>query len=96
MKSGCVYLMANHRRGQTYLGVTSNLPQRAYQHRNRLIEGHSMEKGCVLLGWHLQFDDLQEARACEFRMKKWKRSWKLRIIEEQNPDWRDLYDEILA
>ncbi len=96
MKSGCVYLMANHRRGQTYLGVTSNLPQRAYQHRNRLIEGHSKEKGCVLLVWHLQFDDLQEARACEFRMKKWKRSWKLRIIEEQNPDWRDLYDEILA
>ena len=96
MKPGSVYLMANHRRGQTYLGVTSNLPQRAYQHRNRLIEGHSKEKGCVLLVWHLQFDDLQEARACEFRMKKWKRSWKLRIIEEQNPDWRDLYDEILA
>ena len=96
MKPGTVYLMANHRRGQTYLGVTSNLPGRAYQHRNRLIDGHSKDKGCVLLVWHLQFDDLQEARACEFRMKKWKRAWKLRIIEEQNPGWRDLYDEILA
>ena len=49
MKSGCVYLMANHRRGQTYLVVTSNLPQRAYQHRNKLIDGHSKEKNCTLL-----------------------------------------------
>ena len=49
MKSGCVYLMSNHRRGQTYLVVTSNLPQRAYQHRNKLIDGHSKEKNCTLL-----------------------------------------------
>ena len=95
MKSGCVYLMANHRRGQTYLGSTSNLPQRAYQHRNRLIDGHSKEKGCVLLVWYAQFDDLQEARASEWRMKKWKRAWKQRLIEERNPDWRDLYEDLV-
>ena len=94
MKSGCVYLMANHRRGRTYLGVTSNLPQRACQHRNKCIEGHSKDKDCVLLVWFAYFDDLQEARACEWRMKKWKRAWKIRLIEEQNPDWADLYDTL--
>ena len=94
MKLGCVYLMANHRRGQTYLGVTSHLAQRTYQHRNRLVDGHSKEKGCTLLVWHEYYDDLQEARACELRMKKWKRPWKLRVIEERNPEWRDLYDDL--
>lgn len=87
--------MANHRRGQTYLGVTSNLPQRAYQHRNRLIEGHSKEKGCVLLVWYEYSEDLQAARVSEYRMKKWKRAWKLRLIKEQNPEWRDLYGDIV-
>jgi putative endonuclease len=90
MKSGCVYLMANHRRGQTYLGVTSDLPQRAWQHRNRLVDGHSKKKGCTLLVWYAYFDDLQDARAQEYRMKKWKRGWKLRLIEETNPEWNDL------
>ena len=88
--------MANHRRGQTYLGVTSNLAQRAYQHRNKLIDGHSSEKDCTLLVWYEYFDDLQDARACEYRMKKWKRAWKQRVIEERNPEWRDLYDELTA
>jgi len=87
--------MANHRRGQTYLGVTNNLPQHAYQHRNQLIEGHSKKKGCVFLVWFEQFEDLQDARASEFRMKKWKRAWKARLIEERNPEWRDLYNDIV-
>ena len=96
MKPGWVYLMANHRRGQTYLGVTSNLSQRAWQHRNRIIDGHSKGKGCVLLVWYEHFVDLQDARACEFRMKKWKWAWKLRLVEERNPDWHDLYVELNA
>jgi putative endonuclease len=91
MKPGWVYLMANHRRGQTYLGMTSDLPQRAWQHRNGIIEGHSKDKGCVSLVWFEYFEDLQDARACEWRMKKWKRAWKIRLIEERNPDWNDLY-----
>ena len=94
MKSGYVYIMANRRRGQTYLGVTSNLPKRAYEHRNGLIDGHSKKKGCHLLVWYEHFEDLQEARACEYRMKKWQRAWKLRLIEEKNPDWIDLYDSL--
>ena len=96
MKSGCVYLMANRRRGQTYLGVTSNLVARTFQHRKALIDGHSKEKDCKLLVWYRYYDDLQEARACELRMKKWKRGWKLRTIDEENPDWRDLYDDLIA
>ena len=94
MKSGCVYLMANHRRGKTYLGVTSNLPQRAYQHRNKLIDGHSKDKDCILLVWFEYFEDLQDARAYEYRMKKWHRAWKIRLIEERNPEWADLYDTL--
>jgi putative endonuclease len=91
LKPGYVYLMANHRRGQTYLGVTSNLIQRAYQHRDKLIDGHSKDKDCTLLVWCKYHDDLQDARRRELQMKKWKRAWKLRLIEEQNPEWNDLY-----
>jgi putative endonuclease len=87
--------MASRYRGETYLGVTSNLPQRVYQHRTGLIEGHSKAKGCQLLVWCQYFEDLQEARAQEYRMKKWKRSWKIRLIEETNPEWRDLFDDLL-
>jgi putative endonuclease len=94
MKSGFVYLMANRPRGKTYLGVTSNLPQRAYQHRNGLVDGYSKDNACHTLVWYERFEDLQEARACELRMKKWNRAWKLRLIEDHNPDWRDLSDDL--
>ena len=94
MKDGHVYLMANRHRGQTYLGVTSDLPKRAWHHRNGVIDGHSKTKGCHMLVWYEYFEDLQEARACEWRMKKWKRAWKLRLIEERNPEWLDLFDQL--
>jgi len=87
--------MANHRRGQTYLGVTSDLIQRAYQHRNGLIDGHSKDKDCTLLVWYEYYDDLQEARHRELQMKKWKRDWKRELIERDNPDWNDLYGTLL-
>jgi len=96
MKAGYVYLVANHRRGQTYLGVTSDLARRAWQHRNKVVDGHSKEKDCTLLVWYARFDDIQDARACEHRMKKWHRAWKLRLIEENNPSWDDLFDEICS
>ena len=91
MKAGYVYLMASRRNGTLYLGVTSDLPARAYQHRNRLIEGFSKEYGCTLLVWFEAHDDLQSARARELQMKKWKRAWKLDLIEQGNPHWNDLY-----
>ena len=94
MKPGAVYLMANKRNGTLYLGVTSNLPARAYQHRNELIDGFSKEHGCTRLVWYEASDDLQAARQRELQMKKWKRDWKIDLIERQNPQWKDLYETL--
>jgi len=91
MKSGFVYLMASRLNGTLYVGVTSNLAQRAYQHREGLIEGFTKEHGCRLLVWFEAHDDLQEARRRELQIKRWKRDWKLKLIEEGNPDGLDLY-----
>lgn len=93
-KPGYVYLMANRRKGKTYLGVTSDLLKRAYQHRNKLIAGYSKEKYCTLLVWFEAHDDIQDARAREWKLKKWCRAWKLALIEEHNPVWCDLFDDI--
>lgn len=94
MKAGYVYLMASKRNGTLYLGVTSNLAQRAWQHRNKLLDGFTKDYGCTRLVWFEMFEDLQEARACELRMKKWKRSWKIELIEKMNPGWEDLFENI--
>ena len=88
--------MANKRNGTLYLGVTSDLLQRCHQHREGLIDGFSKRYGCKLLVWFESHDDLQEARYRELQMKKWKRDWKIRLIQESNPDWRDLWSDIAA
>jgi putative endonuclease len=93
-RAGYVYLMASRRNGTLYLGVTSNLPQRVYQHRNGQADGFSKRYGCRNLVWYAVFDDIQDARARELQMKKWKRAWKLEAIEGMNPEWRDLLEEI--
>jgi putative endonuclease len=90
-KAGWVYLMASKRNGTLYLGVTSDLAGRIYQHREGLISGFSKEHGCTFLVWFEAYDDLQEARRRELQMKKWKRAWKLELIEQANPRWKDLY-----
>ncbi len=95
MQPGYVYLMASQPNGTIYLGVTSNIAQRAYQHRRGLIEGFSKKHGCTLLVWYEQHDDIQDARVRECQMKSWKRAWKLRLVEELNPQWRDLFDELM-
>jgi putative endonuclease len=96
MKQGFVYIMASRLNGTLYLGVTSNLVQRAYQHRNELADGFSRRHGCKLLVWFETHEDLQEARVREFQIKKWKRDWKLKLIERQNPDWLDLYPTLFG
>ena len=93
-RPGYVYLMASRRNGTLYLGVTSNLPQRVYQDGNGLIEGFSKRYGCRTLVWYEAHDDIQDARAREWQMKKWKRAWKLAAIEGMNPEWRDLFEDI--
>jgi putative endonuclease len=93
-RPGYVYIMPSRRNGTLYLGVTSNVVQRAYQHRNGLIEGFSKRYGCRTLVWYEAHDDIQDARAREWQMKKWKRAWKLAAIEGMNPEWRDLFEDI--
>ena len=96
MKAGFVYLMAGRKNGTIYIGCTSNLIQRVYQHREGLIEGFTKDKGCKLLVWFEAYADLQEARRRELEMKEWKRSWKIKRIEEANLDWKDLYPSLFG
>ena len=86
--------MASRRNGTLYLGVTSDLVARAYQHRNGLVNGFTKDHGCTILVWFEAYDDLQEARQRELRMKKWKRAWKIELIERQNPQWKDLFETL--
>lgn len=95
MKAGFVYIMASGRNGTIYIGSTSDLPKRVHEHREGLIEGFTKKYGCKLLVWFETHDDLQEARATELRMKNWNRQWKLKRIERMNPEWNDLWDEIV-
>ena len=94
MKPGFVYIMASQRNGTIYIGVTSDLPKRVWQHREGVIDGFTKETDCKILVWFQAFDDLQEARLRELQMKEWKRLWKLRVIEEMNPEWDDLFESL--
>jgi putative endonuclease len=94
MRPGYVYLMTSMRNGTLYLGVTSDLVRRAYQHRNRQIDGFGKEHRCTLLVWFDANDDIQAARQRELQMKKWKRAWKVDLIEQGNPQWKDLYETL--
>jgi putative endonuclease len=86
-----VYIMASARNGTLYIGVTSDLPGRVYLHRIEKAPGFTQKYRCKLLVWWEQFTDMPSAIAREKELKKWRRAWKLRLIEERNPDWRDLY-----
>ena len=95
MKAGCVYIMASGKNGTIYIGVTSDLIKRVYEHREGVVAGFTKKHGCKLLVWFECFDDLQEARHRELQMKEWKRAWKIRSIEERNLDWNDIYDTLV-
>jgi len=91
MKAGFVYILANRKNGTIYIGVTSDLAKRIHEHRGGLVGGFTKRYGCKLLVWFEAHDDLQEARRRELQMKEWKRAWKIRLIEETNLEWNDLY-----
>jgi putative endonuclease len=95
MKAGCVYIMASGKNGTIYIGVTSDLVARVYAHREGLVPGFTKKYGCKSLVWYEAFDDIQQARQRELQMKEWKRGWKIRLIEEENLDWNDLYSTLL-
>ncbi len=83
--------MANRKNGTIYIGVSSDLVKRVWEHRNGVVPGFTKRYGCKLLVWFESSDDLQGARQRELQMKEWKRAWKIKLIEEQNFEWTDLY-----
>jgi putative endonuclease len=90
-----VYILASERNGTLYIGVTSELPKRIWQHRNDVVEGFSKAHRAHLLV-HLEIHvDMEQAILREKQLKKWERRWKIELIEKSNPYWRDLYSEIL-
>ncbi len=94
MKSPCVYIMAKMRNGVVYTGVTSNLPQRAQQHREGLVEGFTKRNDCKLLVWYEQHATMEAAILREKQIKGGSRKKKLALIEVLNPQWKDLYGGI--
>ena len=94
-KLPCVYLLASARNGTLYTGVTSNLPRRVSEHRLKLYSGFTREYGVERLVWYEQHGTMLSAIRREKRIKKWRRRWKLKLIEDMNPDWRDLYEDIV-
>ena len=95
MKKPCVYILASQRNGTLYTGVTSNIFQRIEQHKAGVIKGFTQKYSVHLLVWYEVHDSMLTAIAREKAIKKWKRSWKLRLIEELNPEWLDLAKSLL-
>ena len=89
-----VYIMASEPYGTLYIGVTSNLVKRVWEHREGVVEGFTKQYGVKQLVWFEVHSDILEAIKREKQVKKWNRDWKVNLIQETNPDWRDLYDEI--
>jgi putative endonuclease len=91
-----VYMVASERNGTLYVGMTNDLCRRVYEHREGLIPGFTVKYGVKMLVWYEPYPTALEAIAHEKRLKRWKREWKLDLIETMNPDWRDLYETLNA
>ncbi len=95
-KHPCVYMLASRRNGTLYIGVTSDLVKRVWEHRNDLAEGFTKRYGVHTLVWYELHEEMPSAIAREKAMKEWKRRWKLDLIERDNPEWRYLYENVLG
>ena len=93
-KLPCVYILASRRNGTLYVGVTSDLIKRVWQHKNDLVEGFTKQYGVHVLVWYESHETMESAIKREKAIKKWNRKWKLKLIEQSNPQWRDLYEEL--
>ena len=91
-----VYILASRRNGTLYTGMTDNILQRVWKHRNDVFPGFTKQYGVKMLVWYEQHDTREAALRRERQIKKWNRAWKLELIEHMNPAWRDLYDDIAA
>ncbi len=95
MKQPCVYLLASRRNGTLYVGITSDLIRRVGQHKEKQVDGFTKRYGVDGLVWYERHATMESAIGREKAIKGWKRRWKLTLIEEQNPMWRDLYEDVL-
>jgi putative endonuclease len=93
-RSFYVYILASRIGGPLYIGVTNDLVRRVAEHRLKLVESFTEKYDVVMLVYFEQFDDPENAIKREKRLKKWNRAWKIRLIEENNPNWDDLYSGI--
>ena len=89
-----VYILASSRNGTLYIGVTSQVVQRVWQHKQGLAEGFTKQYGLKTLVWYEQHDTAESAITREKQIKKWERKWKIGLIETENPYWNDLYDDV--
>jgi len=96
MRTGWVYIMTNAPYGTLYIGVTGDLAARIFQHRNGTGADFCKRYGLIRLVYAEPHDRIDEAIAREKALKAWKRSWKIRLIEEANPDWADLFDDLIG
>ena len=90
-----VYILTNKRNGTLYIGVTNNLIRRVYEHKTDAIEGFSKQYATHVLVYYEEFSDINTALSREKQLKKWKRLWKLKLIESFNPHWDDIYEKII-
>ena len=91
-----IYIMASKKNGTLYAGVTNNLLKRVYEHKNDLVAGFTKRYGIHRLVYYEQVEDINSAIQREKRLKKWRRQWKIDLIEQANPDWRDLYNGLIG
>ena len=91
---GYVYILASRKNGTLYTGVTSDLERRTWEHREGLTGGFTRKYGVKRLVWYRDYHDIRDAIDDEKRIKRWRRNWKLELIEMMNPDWRDLYEDL--
>ena len=94
-KNYYVYILCNQKNGTLYVGITSDLIKRIWQHKNESVEGFTKKYGLKRLVHFEQYKDVKEAILREKRIKKWNRQWKINLIEKNNPSWDDLYDKLV-
>lgn len=95
-KTFCVYILTNKIYGTLYVGVTSNLPKRIWEHKNKVVEGFSQKYDLDKLVYYEVHENAESAIKREKRLKKWDRKWKIELIQKQNPDWQDLFETIAS
>ncbi len=88
--SSYVYIISNHKNGTIYVGVTTNIIKRIDEHKRKVIDGFSKKYGLNQLVWYEEHPDILSAISREKQLKKWNRAWKINLIENSNPEWRDL------